>query len=155
MLSFAGGLLLWKICTGVDPESWILGLPAAGLFAWFVQRQCPPDAPRIHFRALPGFLLYFLLQSFRTGLDVARRALSPGSHVSPGYARYLSRLPEGAPQAIFANLISLLPGTLCWSLADGVHKIHWLSENDRLHEELAELEERVARLYGLHLECAV
>lgn len=150
LLTFLLGLLLWKICTGIDPESWILGLPAALLFTYFV-RAAPPDAPPLRLRHLPGFALYFLLQSFRTGIDVARRALTPGQTVHPGFARYTSRLPPGSPRAVFANMISLLPGTLSWSLEDGIHKIHMLEGDPLLYEELAELEARVARLYGITL----
>lgn len=150
LFTFGLGLLLWKICTGYDPDSWILGIPAAGLFTYFVVRGSENE-PRIRCRALPGFLLYFLVQSFKTGVDVARHALLSGANVSPGFTQYRSRLPEGSPRAVFANMISLLPGTLSWSLIDDVHKIHMLEGNPLAYEELAELEARVGKLYGIDL----
>ncbi len=150
--SFLLGALLWTTCTGPDPESWILGLPAALAFALGIQGGRSKNAPRIRFRALPGFLVFFLAMSLRTGVDVARRALFEGHGVHPGFTKYRARLPEGSPRAVFANLISLLPGTLSWSLADGVHKVHVLSGHPLIYEELADLERRVGRLYGIHLE---
>jgi multicomponent Na+:H+ antiporter subunit E len=152
--AFLLGLLLWRVCTGPDPLSWILGLPAAGLFAGFVLQRGEegPHFLRIRFRALPGFFVYFLLQSFRAGIHVARHALHPLNDIHPGFTTYRSRLPEGAPRAVFANLISILPGTLSWSLEDGVHKVHLLSGHPLVFEELAQLEGRVGRLYGLKLE---
>ncbi len=151
LITFLLGLFLWKVCTGYDPESWILGIPAAALFTYFVIKGAG-DGPRIHLRALPGFTAYFLLQSFRTGMDVARHALLTGQHVNPGFTQYRSRLPEGSPRAVFANMISLLPGTLSWSLTGDMHKIHMLEGNPLAYEELAELEARVGRLYGIELQ---
>jgi multicomponent Na+:H+ antiporter subunit E len=150
LLTFALGLLLWKVCTGYDPESWVLGVPAAGLFTYFVVLGSENE-PRIRIRAVPGFLVYFLIQSFKTGVDVARHALTTGQHVHPGFTQYRSRLPEGSPRAVFANMISLLPGTLSWSLIDDMHKIHMLQGNPLAYEELAELESRVGKLYGIDL----
>ncbi|MCC5844714.1 MAG: Na+/H+ antiporter subunit E [Verrucomicrobia bacterium] len=150
IFTFAFGLVLWKVCTGYDPESWVLGIPAAGLFTYFVITGAE-DGPRIRFRALPGFLVYFLVQSFRTGIDVARHAILTGHQVNPGFTQYRSRLPEGSPRAVFANMISLLPGTLSWSLIDDIHKIHMLEGNPLAYEELAELEARVGKLYGIDL----
>jgi multicomponent Na+:H+ antiporter subunit E len=152
--TFCLGALLWKVCTGYDPDSWILGLPASLLFTWFVimGREEGSPSPRLHLRAVPTFLLYFLLQSFRTGVDVARRALFEGHQVNPGFTTYRARLPDGAPRAVFANMISLLPGTLSWSLNDGIHKVHILSGHAMIFEELADLERRVGKLYGIELE---
>jgi multicomponent Na+:H+ antiporter subunit E len=148
--TFLFALLLWKICTGYDPASWILGIPAAGLFTWFSVTRAESDY-HIHFRALPAFLLYFLIQSFRTGVDVARRALHPEREINPGFCAYPARLPPGTPQAMFANMISLLPGTLSWSLVDGIHKVHLLSGHPLILEELAQLESRVGKLFGLDI----
>jgi len=148
--TFVLGLALWKICTGYDPDSWVLGVPAALLFAGMVHAN-REEGPRLRFRVLPRFFVYFLAQSVRTGLDVARRALHPRHEVQPGFTRYPSRLPAGAPRAVFANMISLLPGTLSWSLVDDVHKIHMLAGNPLIYEELMELESLVGRLYGIDL----
>lgn len=156
--NFGTGLVLWIICTGYQPEnrmridleSWVLGVPAALLFAWFRVAESEENL-RIHIRSLPGFLCYFLFQSFRTGVDVAYRALHPEREINPGFCTYASRLPEGSPRALFANMISVLPGTLSWSLVDGVHKIHLLAGHPLILEDLCQLEARVGRLYGLDL----
>ncbi|MCC5847031.1 MAG: Na+/H+ antiporter subunit E [Verrucomicrobia bacterium] len=148
--TFALALILWQICTGHDPAGWILGLPAACIFTYIVVKN-NEEAHHLHFRALPAFLLYFLTQSFRSGLDVAHRALHPEREINPGFCTYPARLPEGTPQAVFANMISLLPGTLSWSLVDGVHKVHLLSGHPLVLEELAQLESRVGKLFGIEL----
>jgi len=147
---FASSVLLWAICTGLDPAGWIVGLPACLLFTWVTLTNQRTRHP-VRFRAMPAFLLYFLIQSFRTGLDVARRALHPTREIHPGFCKYPARLPEGTPQAVFANMISLLPGTLSWSLSDGFHHVHLLSGHPLILEDLAELESRVGRLFGIEL----
>ncbi len=150
LLVLASALLLWSICTALDPAGWILGVPASLLFTWTVFSNERSRHP-LRFRALPGFLLYFIFQSFRTGLDVARRALHPKREIHPGFCDYPSRLPEGVPQAVFANMITLLPGSLSWSLTEGVHKIHLLSGHPMILEELAQLESRVGELFGIEI----
>jgi multicomponent Na+:H+ antiporter subunit E len=98
---------------------------------------------------LPGFALYFLAQSLATGLHVARLALSPRSAWQPGWLELPSRLPEGPPRALFANLVSLLPGTLCGDLdRHGVHHIHLLQTQRDPEPSLRALERRVGCLYG-------
>ncbi len=148
---FALGLLLWQICTGHDPAGWVLGLPAAAIFTYIAVKNAASPRHPLRLRALPPFLLYFLTQSFRSGLDVAHRALHPEREINPGFCTYAARLPEGTPQAVFANMISLLPGTLSWSLVDGVHKVHLLSGHPLVLEELAQLESRVGKLFGIEL----
>jgi multisubunit Na+/H+ antiporter MnhE subunit len=150
VLVFAFSLGLWTLCTGIDPESWVVGLPACVLFTATVMLNRNRAHP-LHFRALPGFLLYFVLQSFRTGMDVARRALHPVREIHPGFCNYPARLPRGTPQAVFANMITLLPGTLSWCIEDDVHKVHLLSGHPLILEDLAKLESRVGRLFGLDL----
>ena len=147
---FCLGVCLWLVCTGWDPLGLVLGLPSAGLFTWFVLKDAETRHP-LCFRAFPGFVVYFLFQSFRTGLDVAQRALHPEREIHPGFCTYPARLPEGTPQALFANMISLLPGTLSWSLVEGVHKVHLLAGHPLVLEELADLEARVGRLFGIAL----
>jgi len=138
------------LCAGFDVESWILGVPAAVLFGVFATAPTPPPHP-LRWLAVPGFLGYFVVQSFRTGLDVAQRALHPEREIHPGFCRYPARLPEGTPRAVFANMISLLPGSLSWSLEDGIHHVHLLAGHPLVFEELAELESRVGRLFGVDL----
>lgn len=149
-LAFICGMTLWTLCAGPDPASWVVGLPASGLFTWTAMRNRSASHP-LRFQALPRFMGYFVIQSFRAGLDVTQRALNPHREIHPGYCAYPARLPEGTPQAVFSNLISLLPGTLCWSLADNVHQVHLLSGHALILEDLARLESRVGRLFGIDL----
>jgi len=145
--AFVLGLLLWAICAEGNAESWLIGLPAALLFAWVTPPRCA-STPRLRLLAVPRFLVYFLLQSLRGAWDVAWRALSPAGHLQGGFARYVPRLPDGAPRALFANIISLLPGTLSWALEGDALDVHMLQASPDSLRELAELEREVGRLYG-------
>jgi multicomponent Na+:H+ antiporter subunit E len=62
---------------------------------------------------LPKFIIYFLWQSFKGGIGVAKEALSSRISVKPGFYIYLYQfLQPNQVQEIFINMVSLLPGSL-------------------------------------------
>jgi multicomponent Na+:H+ antiporter subunit E len=143
------GFGTWALYTGLQPGDVEVGIVAACAIAGLsVFRR--PDTYWLRLWAVPGFALFFVGQSLLTGLHVARLALSPSSAWKPGWLTLPSRLPEGPARALFGNLVSLLPGTLCGDLDDdGVHHIHLLQAHRNPEGSLRALERRVARLYGL------
>jgi len=147
--------LLWWIVAGGTVSSWIVGGPtivAAALLA--------PRAPREPWRlSLPGalrFTAFFLRESLRGGVDVARRVSAPRPRVAPGLVRYRWRLPEGGPaRALFALCVSLLPGTLVANVGGRDLLIHALDTGAPVAVELAALEDAVAGLFSLALPAAM
>ena len=97
------------------------------------------------------FVGWFALQSVRGAVDVARRALAWRLPLSPGCRAYRTALPEGAPRLLFANAITLLPGTLTAGIEGDRLVIHMLDTGADLDGELAALERRVAALFALSL----
>lgn len=143
------GLAVWALLTGLQPGDLRAGLPAAGLFSCLLVFYCRPSH-RLRLRSLPGFALFFLKQSLVTGLHVAGTALGPKSAIQPGWIALPSRLPPGPSRALYSNLISLLPGSLCGDLdARGIHHIHLLNATETPEEDLRKLERRVAGLFGV------
>ena len=151
LLWFALGLLVWAACTGFEPADRIAALPAALFFAWLGVRLVPAHE-RIRLHAIPGFAIYFLYQSIRAGIHVAFLALHPLRDVSPHWMELRSDLPAGAPQALFAILVSLLPGTLCGEIENDIHHIHLLTATTAPEKELRELERWVGQLFGVTTE---
>ncbi|MDX1656947.1 MAG: Na+/H+ antiporter subunit E [Candidatus Competibacteraceae bacterium] len=139
---------LWWALTG--NRGWGFGVGAllvSLLAAW------PAGSPPRRFWRLvqlPGFVGFFLWESVRGGLDVARRALTPSLPLEPCWLDYSLRLPPDRGQLLFISVVSLLPGTLSAELAGGVVTIHSLAGDAR--EDLIMLENRIAALYGLSLE---
>ena len=139
---------VWVILAGVDdPSSWIIGAPAVLAAAWARQRLAATDRPR--FSALGGirFLGYFFVESFKGGTDVALRVIGPRVKVDPGLVDYRLSLTQPAARVFFADLVSLLPGTLSADLRGNLVSIHALDRGADPVPELRRLERRVAGVF--------
>ncbi len=142
--------VLWMILTH-GAGGWLIGAPAV-LLATFLSLGLHAPIPwRWRPMGLVRFAPYFLWQSLRGGLDVSRRALTPGVHIDPAIVHHTLRLPPGPSQVFFANTINLLPGTLSAELHRGQLTIHMLDAGLEYVMELTRVEERVADLFGVDL----
>ena len=147
-LLFVLAAAVWAILTHGAPGSWLLGIPAALLYAALLARPSSLALPRLRPAGLARFIAYFAHQSLISGADVARRALAPGRPpLSPAIVDYRTRLPPGAARALFANAISLLPGTLTCGMEGDLLHIHALVNRD-VEAALARLEDRIADAFA-------
>ena len=114
--SFIVLALIWLALNGL--EGWWLGLLAAsaGAAAGGLLASGQPHPWRPH--RLLGFAVFFLLESFKGGVDVAWRALKPDMPIKPEFHRCRIDLPEGQPRTLMISVVSLLPGTLSADLSD-------------------------------------
>ena len=106
------GLILWLIISMGDPQSLIIGIPTIALGGYLYQRIHQGAAVTIrpiHYLRFMGMFLYF---SFQSGVDIMKRVLSPTLRVDPGYILFTTRLESVAEKAFFANVVSLIPGTI-------------------------------------------
>ena len=87
-----------------------------------------------------------------SGIDVACRAVRPAIRLHPALVRYRLRLPPGPPRVVFANSISLLPGTLSCELGEAHVFVHVLDRRVDVTVGLAKQEAMVAGIYGLALD---
>lgn len=114
--SFVVLALIWVALNGL--EGWWLGLAAAaagaGLGAVLASGSPHPWKPH----RLVAFAGFFLVESFRGGVDVAWRALRPAMPIRPAFSRYRLALPPGQPRTLMVAVVSLLPGTLSADLDD-------------------------------------
>lgn len=138
----------WALAEGV-PGSWWVGVPAVVMAALASAILMPPVP--IVWRELLRFVPFFLRRSLLGGLDVARRAFDPRLPIAPGIIDYGFRLPPGLPRVMLANTISLLPGTLGAGMEGDVLKVHVLDEGQDVAGEIAEVEQAIARLFGIAL----
>jgi multicomponent Na+:H+ antiporter subunit E len=146
-------VLLWLALTGGDAASWIIGIPAV-LAATLAALRLSERGNGLSARGAARFLPFFLLESVRGGVDVARRVLRPQMRIDPGIHTYRLRLRRSDACVFFVDSVSLLPGTLSADLCDGVMRVHALDVNDAIAASLRRLEERVADLFGEQLEAA-
>jgi len=103
--------VFWLMIAGYDPADLPIGVATAVLATWASLRLMPPTDVRFRPRALAGFVLHFLGQSVRSGMQVAWLAFRPSMPIRPGFVTYRIHLSGGTLSA-FCALSSLLPGTL-------------------------------------------
>lgn len=143
---------LWLLLTDGDPTSWIIGVPVI-LGAYLTMRRLGSVHTALH-TALPSllgvlyFMPFFLWESLRGGVDVALRTLTPRMRVDPGFCSYPIRLQRHEARLLFANCVSLLPGTLAADLVNNDRlTIHLLDTSADSMKELQRLERAVGRVY--------
>jgi multicomponent Na+:H+ antiporter subunit E len=146
--------LFWTALTEGSAYGWGFGATAVLAGALLSLRLAPPAHRAPPVGALLRFVGFFLHRSLAGGVDVARRALDPGTRLRPATLEYPLRLPEGAPRVVFAMTLSLLPGTLAAGLGRGTVRVHLLDERMPAREGLVALEERIAALFRLELPAA-
>ena len=138
---------LWWLLSGGTLSSWIIGIPAVLLATLALQRLRPASAGSLSIIGLALFLPFFVAQSLRGGLDVARRTLAPRMRVQPGLAVFRSRLHHDPARVFFFNCVSLLPGTLAADVNGNELTIHVLDRSFDVDHELSRLELAVARIF--------
>jgi len=140
---------LWLTLVGPeDATSWIVGLPAVIAATLVHRRLSRGGGRRLALAGVVRLLRLFLVGSLQGGIDVARRVMGPRLAVDPGFLDYRLRLPAGAAQVLFADLVSLLPGTLSADLAGESLRVHALDHTQDAVPELERLEEAVAGVFG-------
>ena len=141
---FAG---LWSILTTGDPASWVIGAPVVLLTAYFSWSLKTTESFRVSPLGLARYLAFFVVESVRGGVDVARRALLPGQQINPHFLNYCTSLPTGLPRVWFANTVNLLPGTLTANIEGDRFTIHALATDMRPLEGIRACEQRVAAVF--------
>lgn len=143
--------LVWLGMNGSDWSSWLVGGPVVFAAAWVSVTLLPDTRWRLSAGGAIAFAGFFLRESLRGGWDVAWRALSPALPLSPAIVCFPLCLPPGSARLLFCGAISLLPGTAVVAITHGSICVHVLNASPRVEEELRELENHVAALFGLRL----
>ncbi len=121
------------------------GLLAAAGATWVSLRLLPPVCGGLRLGALLALLPHFLWESLCAGIDVARRALSPGLPLNPGFVSCPMAFPPGFARNTFATISSLLPGSVPAGDGDAAQIYHCLDLSQPVVEQLCEEERLFAR----------
>lgn len=145
--------VLWvALVRGQVVESWYLGVPtiiAASYMSW---RITTVKESRVRLIGLARLLPLFWWRSLLGGIDVALRALRPSLPIRPDLLIYELRLDaDSMATRFFAEVISLLPGTLCTQLLPDSLEVHVIDRDMPVAQELAVIEEAIARVFGQQL----
>lgn len=144
-------VLLWWALTNGRPGSWGVGAVSVVLATWASLVLAPPVTTYVSRIGLVRFLIFFLTQSLRGGVQVAAFALRPRMGLSPGFHEITLRLPEGLGRVLLTYTLSLLPGTLSVELDGDRLCLHVLDETAPTEAEVRTVETRLAHMLGLAL----
>jgi multicomponent Na+:H+ antiporter subunit E len=140
---------IWWLLNPGDHASWLVGGPTVALGAVLAALLPRPAAHQLSVFGAIRFAAFFLWQSVLGAVDVALRALDPRLPIDPGLRRVEIDLPPGPPMTLFANTVTLLPGTLTAEIDGNRLIVHALDQAADPEAELNCLARRVRDLFGL------
>lgn len=150
-LSLGGVLALaWLLLSGhYSPLILVFGLISVVIVVAIALRMDVLDheALPIHLtRHFPGYWLWLGGEIVKANIDVAKRIWSPSLPISPTLYLLKTSQPGELGQVIYANSITLTPGTVSVSLNDGKILVHAIARE--VGDDLAdgEMDRRVTRI---------
>ena len=143
--------LLWILLSGrYSPLFLSLGMASVAFVAWIVGRMERVDGARFEIRLQPVATLrygfWLLGQIVRANIDVARLALSPRMRTSPVVLRVPAPQRTEFGRVLFANSITLTPGTVSVHLSEKEVEVHALTREAAAALAGGEMGRRVAEL---------
>ena len=97
---------------------------------------------------LPLFVAWLGRQVIRSSLDVTRRIWLPSLAISPTLVRIKSSQTSALGKVIYANSITLTPGTVTLSIEGDELLVHALTRKEATILQQGEMDRRVTELEG-------
>ncbi len=143
---------VWLVWSG-HFEARLLGLGAlsCGLVVWISWRMQIVDdegQPLSLTTRLPGYIVWLTLEVIKANIDVARRVLSPKMPISPTLARLPVPQRTNLCKVIYADSITLTPGTVSIELDEESVLVHGLSRDGVADLKTGVMAKRVCKLEG-------
>lgn len=154
LLLFAVLYGFWLLLSGYwnSPLLLMLGLASSLLAAWIGTRLEPPDSRGYSLGMLlrlPRYLGWLFVAIVKSNLDVVRRIWHP--HTDP-ISPVVGRLPVSQTtrlgKTIYANSITLTPGTVAIEVSDDEVLVHALTESAFADLAGGEMDRRVTAAEG-------
>jgi multicomponent Na+:H+ antiporter subunit E len=130
----------------------LLGLGALScLFVtWVAQRMGlltpEADSTPLHPLRCIAYIPWFAWQVVKSNVDVALRILIPSRGISPRVLRVPSTQASDLLRSLYANSITLTPGTISINVTDDIITVHALSREGAEELEGGEMDARVSAL---------
>lgn len=121
---------LWLLLSGhFEPLLLAFGALSIAFVVWFSQRMNVVDGESYPFGLLPrlaGFWLWLLKEIIKSNLDVTRRVFSTRAAVKPVVFDAPANHKSELGLVVFANSITLTPGTVSLAVSPGRIRVHAL-----------------------------
>jgi multicomponent Na+:H+ antiporter subunit E len=143
-------LVFWLVLSGHFTALLVgFGLLSVALVTWFVRRMDRVDGQPCSLRPstrLVGYLAWLIGEVVKANVDLARRIWHPALPIEPNWSRLDTRVETPLERTLYANSITLTPGTLTTDVADDHLMIHALSREGIEELRAGEMERRIRRL---------
>ena len=143
---------IWVLLSGIlSPLLLGFGLASSLAVAWLAARADRRDGEPVPFALRIGrlarYLIWLAWEIVKSNVDVSRRILSPGLPIAPAVRWLPASQRSELGRVVYADSITLTPGTLSIDLRDGWVEVHALNEEslDALERGL-DMDGRVSRL---------
>lgn len=146
----------WMTLSGYfKPMLLSLGVISIVLVVWMCQRMRILDEETAPYMTVPQTISYFawlFVEIVKANVAVVRAVLSPDMHVSPTLTKIPLSQKSDIGKVMFANSITLTPGTVSLDLQDDHILVHALLSEMSDPEDFAEMAERSAWAIGENLD---
>lgn len=142
--------VIWQLnAASLKPLSLSLGLLSIALVVWLTVRMDARDRemPPIHLTlGLPRYWWWLFTKVLRANIEVAAHAWRPRLAISPATAHIRIGLRSALGKVIYANTVSLSPGTVTMGIEDQTVLVHSLTEKGIDDLRSPEMERRIRPL---------
>ncbi len=143
----------WLLWSGFWDNPLLLSLGAVSCLGvlLLVRRMRLVDAEGVPLKILPKLVVYapwLIWEVVKANVDVARRILSPRMPISPCLFEVKASQSDDLGRVIYANSITLTPGTISVHVEGDVILVHALTKEAADGVEEAEMDRRVTGLAG-------
>ena len=142
-------LLIWLLWSGHYTPMLISFGIASSLFVVLLSRRMDiadeEGAPLLGMRPLL-YIPWLIRQIIEANVDVARRILNPGLPIAPRMIEVRASQRSELGRVIYANSITLTPGTVSVDMRGDRIKVHALSAEAAAFDESGEMNRRVSSL---------
>ena len=148
-----GVWLLWSGHYSLDHTLvLVLGLVSCGAVAAIAHRMGIVNSEGHPIQLLGKALIYgvwLLWAILKANIDVAKRILNPNLPISPTLVRVQASQKSDLGKVIYANSITLTPGTVTIEVEDNIFTVHAISKEGAEEVEAGDMDGRVSSMEGL------
>lgn len=143
-------VLIWVANSGFFTSLLLsLGLLSVIFVVWLSHRMDVVDeeAQPIHMTVrLPGYFLWLMYKVVQANIDVVSHVWRPQLAITPGTARLPASQQTDMGRVIYANSITLTPGTVALDVTEEEITVHALTREGLEELQTGEMDRRVSRL---------
>ena len=138
----------WLLLSGIYDVAllYVLGAVSVAIVVMITRRMDVVDHESFPVHLGPRLLLYWawlIVEVLKSNYDVARRVLAPTPDISPTLVRLPTRLGTDLGRVVYANSITLTPGTVSIVVEPDAVIVHALTRDGAAALEEGDMERRV------------